>query len=104
MRPRRTWGPWPGDRDGDDLVIDDQTDPGREHLAAERVTCVVLEATSDYWKPFYYVLEDLPGVELILVNARHVKNLPGVRPASPTPPGWLSSVLIGCSAAPSRWA
>ena len=49
----------------------------REHLAAEQVTCVVMEATSDYWKPFYYVLEDLPGVELVLVNARHVKNLPG---------------------------
>src|SRR4051812_31240585 len=49
----------------------------RDHLAAEQVTCVVMEATSDYWKPFYYLLEDLPGVEVILVNARHVKNLPG---------------------------
>lgn len=49
----------------------------REHLIAEHVTCVVMEATSDYWKPFYYVLEDLPGVEVMLVNARHVKNLPG---------------------------
>lgn len=49
----------------------------REHLAAEQVTCVVMEATSDYWKPFYYLFEDLPGVEVILVNARHVKNLPG---------------------------
>jgi len=49
----------------------------REHLASEQVTCVVMEATSDYWKPFYYLLEDLPGVEVILVNARHVKNLPG---------------------------
>lgn len=49
----------------------------REHLAAEQVTCVVMEATGDYWKPFYYLLEDLPGVEMMLVNARHVKNLPG---------------------------
>ena len=49
----------------------------REHLAAERVTSVVMEATGDYWKPFYYLLEDLPGVEVMLVNARHVKNLPG---------------------------
>lgn len=49
----------------------------REHLASEHVTCVVMEATGDYWKPFYYLLEDLPGVEVILVNARHVKNLPG---------------------------
>jgi hypothetical protein len=28
----------------------------REHLIAEQVTCVVMEATSDYWKPFYYLL------------------------------------------------
>lgn len=49
----------------------------RDHLAAEGVTCVVMEATGDYWKPFYYLLEDLPGTEMMLVNARHVKNLPG---------------------------
>lgn len=49
----------------------------REHLAAQQVTCVVMEATGDYWKPFYYLLEDLPGVELMLVNARHVKTVPG---------------------------
>lgn len=49
----------------------------REHLVAEKVTCVVMEATGDYWKPFYYLLEDLPGVEVMLVNARHVKTLPG---------------------------
>jgi transposase len=36
-----------------------------------------MEATSDYWKPFYYLLEDLPGVEVLLVNARHVKTVPG---------------------------
>ena len=27
----------------------------REHLLAEKVTCVVIESTSDYWKPFYYL-------------------------------------------------
>jgi transposase len=48
----------------------------REHLVAQRVTLVVMEATGDYWKPFYYLLEDAP-FEVMLVNARHVKNLPG---------------------------
>ena len=48
----------------------------REHLIAEQVSVVVLEATGDYGKPFYYLLEDA-GFELMLVNARHVKNLPG---------------------------
>ena len=33
----------------------------RDHLVAEQVTCVVMEATSDYWKPFYYLLEDCRG-------------------------------------------
>ena len=49
----------------------------RDHLIAQQVTCVVLEATGDYWKPFYYLLEDICGAEIMLVNARHVKNLPG---------------------------
>jgi transposase len=49
----------------------------RDHLIGEQVTCVVMEATSDYWKPFYYLLEDIPGAQILLVNARHVKNLPG---------------------------
>jgi transposase len=48
----------------------------RDHLIVERVTCAVMEATGDYWKPFYYLLEDA-GFEVVLVNARHVKNLPG---------------------------
>ncbi len=48
----------------------------RDHLIAEQITCAVMEATSDYWKPFYYLLEDA-GFDVLLVNARHVKNLPG---------------------------
>ncbi len=41
----------------------------RDHLIAEQVTLVVMEATSDYWKPFFYLLEDGPS-EVMLVNAR----------------------------------
>jgi transposase len=40
------------------------------------VTQVVMEATSDYWKPAFYVLE-AAGLETWLVNARDVKHLPG---------------------------
>ena len=39
-------------------------------LAGEGVTRVVLEATGQYWKPVWYVLEEA-GLELLLVNARH---------------------------------
>ena len=35
----------------------------RERLIAAQVRCVVMEATGDYWKPFYYLLEDLDGVD-----------------------------------------
>ena len=31
----------------------------RDMLVAAKVTTVVMEATSDYWKPFYYLMEDL---------------------------------------------
>jgi len=62
----------------------------REHLVAEHVTCAVMEATSDYWKPFYYLLEDA-GFEVLLVNARHVKNLPG-RKTDVSDATWLAQL------------
>ena len=62
----------------------------REHLIAEQVTCAVMEATGDYWKPFYYLLEDA-GFEVMLVNARHVKNLPG-RKSDVADATWLAQL------------
>jgi transposase len=47
----------------------------RDWLVAERVSIVVMEATGDYWRPPFYLLEDVLNV--ILVNAAHAKNLPG---------------------------
>jgi len=46
----------------------------REHLIAEKVTCVVIESTSDYWRPFYYLLDD--ALNMMLVNASRVRNVP----------------------------
>jgi hypothetical protein len=48
----------------------------RDHLIGQRVTCAVMEAAGDCWKPFCYLLEDA-GFEVLLVSARHVKNPPG---------------------------
>jgi transposase len=45
-------------------------------LAELGVTRVVMEATSDYWKPPFYVLE-AAGFDTWLVNAKDVKHLPG---------------------------
>src|SRR5664280_2111332 len=47
-----------------------------DRLAEEHVERVVLEATSDYWRPFYYLLE-ARGLVVWVVNARDVKNVPG---------------------------
>jgi transposase len=47
----------------------------RDWLKAHRVTQVAMEATGVYWKPVWHVLED--DFELLLVNARHVKQVPG---------------------------
>jgi transposase len=62
----------------------------RDHLIGEQVTLVVMEATGDYWKPFYYLLEDA-GFEVMLVNARQVKNLPG-RKSDVSDATWLAQL------------
>jgi transposase len=53
-----------------------------ERLGELGVTRVVMEATSDYWKGVYYLLE-AHGFAVWLVNARDVKHLPG-RPKTDT--------------------
>jgi transposase len=53
-----------------------------DRLRELRVTRVVMEATSDYWKPPFYLLE-AAGFDTWLVNARDVKHLPG-RPKTDT--------------------
>ena len=57
----------------------------RDHLIAEQVICAVMEATGDYWKPFYYLLEDA-GFEVMLVNARCPRTGPRFVRATRTDP------------------
>jgi transposase len=47
----------------------------RDWLICQGVTLCVMEATSTYWKPPFYLLED--AIECWVVNARDVKNVPG---------------------------
>ena len=47
----------------------------RKFLGRQHVSIVVMEATSDYWKPFFYLLEESLPVELI--NAKSARNIPG---------------------------
>lgn len=61
----------------------------REHLIAEQVSCVVIESTSDYWKPFYYLLED--DLNVMLVNAKAARNVPG-RKTDVSDAQWLADL------------
>jgi transposase len=62
-----------------------------DRLRELSVTRVVMEATSDYWKGIFYLLE-AHGFQTWLVNARDVKHLPG-RPKTDTLDAvWLCKV------------
>ena len=58
----------------------------RDWLKAHGVTQVTMEATGVFWKPIWHVLED--EFELLLVNARHVKQVPG-RKTDVSDAAWL---------------
>ena len=52
---------------------------------------VVLESTADYWKPVFNLLEE--GFEVVLVNAQHVKKVPG-RKTDATDAEWLAELML----------
>ncbi|MHA6780837.1 IS110 family RNA-guided transposase [Pseudonocardia saturnea] len=62
-----------------------------DRLRALGVTRVVMEATSDYWKPVFYLLE-AAGLDPWLVNARDVKHLPGRPKTDRLDAVWLAKV------------
>jgi transposase len=62
-----------------------------DRLAELGVTRVVMEATSDYLRPVYYLLE-AHGFEVWLVNARDVKHLPGRPKTDRLDAVWLCKV------------
>ncbi len=61
----------------------------REFLEREHVTVVVMEATSDYWKPFFYLLEET--LPVMLVNAKAARNIPG-RKTDVSDAAWLAQL------------
>jgi transposase len=62
----------------------------REWLVAEGVTHVAMEATGVFWKPLWHTLEG--SFELLLVNAKHVKMIPG-RKTDVADAAWLAQLL-----------
>src|SRR3954452_17570501 len=62
----------------------------RDWLEAHRAERVAMEATGVYWKPVWAVLED--RFDCLLVNARHVKQVPG-RKTDVKDAQWLCQLL-----------
>ncbi|MFD8557531.1 IS110 family transposase [Streptosporangium canum] len=61
-------------------------------LRCQEVTLVAMEATSEYWKPVYYLLE-AEGFTCWLLNAKHVKNVPGRPKTDKLDAVWLAKVV-----------
>ena len=62
----------------------------RDWLGAHGVTHAAMESTGVYWKPVFNILES--ACQLILVNARHVKQVPG-RKTDKADCAWIASLL-----------
>lgn len=63
----------------------------RDWLLKNGITHVAMESTGVYWKPVYNVLGE--HFKIILVNARHVKNVPG-RKTDQLDSQWLAKLLM----------
>jgi transposase len=57
-----------------------------------QIELVAMEATSDYWKPVFYLLE-AEGFACWLLNAKHVKNVPGRPKTDRLDAVWLAKVV-----------
>lgn len=62
----------------------------KDWLQAHEITHVAMESTGVYWKPIYYILED--SFTLLLVNAAHIKNVPG-RKTDVKDCAWIAQLL-----------
>lgn len=68
----------------------DELERLRSWLVENDCPVVAMESTGIYWRPVHNVLE--PEVEVVLVNARHVKNVPG-RKTDIEDSRWLAGLL-----------
>ena len=66
----------------------------KEWLEKEDCHHIAMESTGIYWKPVYTMLEDSfdGNVEILLVNAQRIKNLPG-RKTDVNDSEWIASLL-----------
>ena len=71
----------------------------REWLIENGVTHVAMESTGVYWKPVYKVLEG-PELKVWIVNARHIKYVPGHK-TDKKDSAWICKLLIAGLLKPS---
>lgn len=63
----------------------------RDWLKANEITHVAMESTGVYWKPVFNILE--ADFEILLVNARHIKNVPGHK-TDKRDSKWITKLLL----------
>lgn len=63
----------------------------RDWLLANKITHIAMESTGVYWKPVYNILE--AHFEILLVNARHIKNVPGQK-TDKKDSKWIAKLLL----------
>lgn len=63
----------------------------RDWLKENGVTHVAMESTGVYWKPVYNIIES--DFEILLVNARHIKNVPGQK-TDKKDSKWITKLLL----------
>lgn len=63
----------------------------RDWLKEHDITHVAMESTGVYWKPVFNILES--DFEVILVNARHIKNVPGHK-TDKKDSKWIAKLLL----------
>ena len=61
-------------------------------LESQGVQAVAMEATGVYWKPVWNILEAANKFTLVLVNAQHIKNVPG-RKTDQKDSEWIAELL-----------
>jgi len=63
----------------------------RDWLKDNRITHIAMESTGVYWKPVYNILEE--DFVILLVNARHIKNVPGQK-TDKKDSTWITKLLL----------
>lgn len=63
----------------------------RDWLKQNGITHLAMESTGVYWKPVFNILEE--DFEILLVNARHIKNVPGQK-TDKKDSKWIAKLLL----------